>query len=66
MEKFWLVWNPAGNSPRYKHPSEESAEREAERLAALNPSDSFYVLEALTCSRNIAVRTTRLEHALPF
>jgi hypothetical protein len=44
--KFWMVWNPNGHSPSYKHPTEQSARAEATRLARISPSDHFYVLEA--------------------
>lgn len=47
MNKFWMVWNPVGRAPVYRHESRASAEREAERLAKLNPTNEFYILEAL-------------------
>lgn len=46
MNKFWMVWNPVGHAPVYRHESRASAEREAERLAKLNPTNEFYILEA--------------------
>lgn len=45
--RFWLVWNESGYPPRYRHDTEESAVREAERLARVNPGQNFYVLEAV-------------------
>lgn len=42
---FWLVWNPNGHSPTCKHPTRDSADHEAARLARLNPGQVFYVLE---------------------
>jgi len=43
---FWLVWCPTGATPpRFRHPTQESAEREAERLAATHPGKTFFVLE---------------------
>jgi hypothetical protein len=45
--KFWMVWRDGGHAPQVKHESEEGARAEAERLARLNPSGSFVVLEAL-------------------
>ena len=48
---FWLVWNPQGRSvPSFRHPSEASAVREAERLSALVPGNEFYVLKATSKS----------------
>lgn len=41
---FWLVWNPSGYPPRYKHDTEASASVEARRLASENPGREFYVL----------------------
>lgn len=46
IERFWLVWNPNGRNPTYRHTTRESAQIEAERLAALNPRQSFFVLKA--------------------
>lgn len=41
---FWMVWNPQGRAPTFKHQSAESASREAERLARLMPGTEFHVL----------------------
>lgn len=46
MDPFWLVWNPEGRAPTHKHDSPQSAAREAERLARLNPGQEFVVLKA--------------------
>lgn len=43
---FWMVWNPDGNAPRYKHRTEEAAFAEAERLARTNKGQVFVVLES--------------------
>lgn len=43
---FWLVWREHGDTPTYKHESIGSAAREAERLAARNPGQKFFVLPA--------------------
>jgi hypothetical protein len=49
-EKFWLVWNESmGGKSTVKHPTRESAEREAERLARNHRGWKFAVME------NIAV-----------
>lgn len=44
---FWLVWNPAGRAPTYKHTSRGSAKAEAERLANLCPGETFVVLQSV-------------------
>ncbi len=47
MDRFWLVWNPNGNAPRFKHETESSARQEAERLARLHSGETFILLEAV-------------------
>jgi hypothetical protein len=47
QRQFWMIWNPEGNMPRFCHDTEAAAETEAERLARLNPGQSFYILEAV-------------------
>jgi hypothetical protein len=49
---FWFVWNPNGPSPSYRHQLLESAVKEAERLARLNPGTTFVVLESV-CARRV-------------
>ena len=44
--KFWIVWNPAGKNPKFRHTSEDSAKAEAARLATENPGVKFIVLES--------------------
>lgn len=47
---FWLVWSPGGERPpRYRHPDLLSATIEADRLAAANPGQKFFVLAPI-CS----------------
>ena len=42
-EQFFIVWNPGGKNPTYRHVFESDALKEAERLATLNPCTDFYV-----------------------
>lgn len=44
--EFWTVWTKKGRIPRFLHQSAESAEKEATRLAGLNPGKKFIVLRA--------------------
>lgn len=44
---FWLVWNPNGKNPSYRHAFEANAIREAERLARENPGETFVVLASV-------------------
>jgi len=65
--EFWMVWNPVGRAPTYKHGNRGSAQREAERLAEGNPGHSFYVLHAISrSSRPPNVMTVELCDGIPF
>jgi len=44
--EFWFVWTKKGRVPRNAHNNAESAEKEATRLAGLNPGKKFIVLRA--------------------
>lgn len=41
----WFVYNPQGRAPTYPHQSKTSAENEAKRLAGLNKSQEFYLVQ---------------------
>jgi hypothetical protein len=65
--KFWMVWNPVGRQPTFKHPSESAAKTEAERLARIWPNERFWVLEAVGHMRVVApCPWTPAEDGLPF
>lgn len=61
MEKFWLVWNTNRGLPTFKHVDQGVAIKEAERLAATNPRDPFFVLEATHCVRSVSVTVEKLD-----
>ena len=64
---FWIVWSPTGTyPPRAMHPEEETAVREAQRLARGKHGHAFYVLQARSVSRKVDVETTRLPAECPF
>ena len=65
---FYVVWNPQGGSPRFRHDTSSSAQAEAERLAGQSPGQHFYVLAAVSvsCRNNITTLPLRLPDALPF
>ncbi|PXW28238.1 hypothetical protein [Paraburkholderia caballeronis] len=68
-QTFWLVWSPTSERPpRFRHGSEESATKEAERLARANPGQMFVVLEAKAARRvDDMVRTTFVDESeIPF
>lgn len=67
-KKFWLVWNPTGSNPQYRHENFESAKQEAKRLAVIYPGNEFVVMESLgTVIKNEAIwRDHHEEMDIPF
>ncbi len=63
---FWMVWNPMGRAPTFKHRTKGGAQLEAERLARLNRGETFFVLEAVSMSKAVDVETTTLRMEIPF
>jgi len=64
---FWLVWNPLGRIPQFRHQTQKLAEEEARRLANENPGSTFYVL-APVCEiikQPVTVRRFELDE-IPF
>lgn len=45
-DKFWMVTG-AGNNPKIRHTSYESAEKEAIRLKEQHPDVDFFVLQSV-------------------
>lgn len=45
--KFWMVYGLERGRPTYKHPTKESAQNEAKRLASQFPGELFVVLAAV-------------------
>jgi ADP-ribose pyrophosphatase YjhB (NUDIX family) len=68
MKKFWLVWALNGGSSTYKHESEESAMREAERLARVHKPIEFVVLESVSSVKISDVQWVKheSEQEIPF
>lgn len=64
--KFWMVWNPDGHAPVYKHESMDLAVCEAERLARLNSNTSFYVLESIEGRRVETLQRIEMVDQIPF
>lgn len=50
-EPFFMVWNPNGGPPTYRHGDLDSAEREAKRLAEKAPGQEFYTLCAVSVAK---------------
>lgn len=69
MNVFFMVWNPSGGSPVFRHSLRSQAVQEAERLARLHPEQVFFVLGAVSVSKKKDVFTEELYDAsddLPF
>ena len=49
--KFWMVWREGSSAPEHKHTSKAAAVNEAERLAKLNPDQTFYILKTTAAVR---------------
>lgn len=47
MRSIYFVFNPEGNVPKHEHPTFESAEKEALRLAEKEKGKTFYVCRAI-------------------
>jgi hypothetical protein len=65
-ERFWMIWNPQGGRPTRKHPTRESAQAEATRLAMQSPGDSFYIMRAEAVAQYVTVSIRELEDGRPF
>ncbi len=64
-DAFWMVWNPNGHAPTYRHSSRHSATVEAERLARGNRGQTFFVLQALSKTVLVDIQTKQLTE-VPF
>ncbi|MEM9423045.1 MAG: hypothetical protein AAF986_11220 [Pseudomonadota bacterium] len=67
--KFWMVWREGSPTTRFRHSFKEDAEREAERLANLNPGETFYVLKtvaAMTVEKQPIRRHKLVHDPIPF
>lgn len=52
MQRFYIVWNPAGTRPpKFRHGAYALAMDEARRLARENPGSEFIVLAALSSAK---------------
>lgn len=59
---FWMVYNPRHSAPRVQHPTHKEAVAEAQRLARLQPDDTFYVLAVSAIVKaEVSVSTTEVK-----
>jgi hypothetical protein len=61
MNTFWMVWNEGNRQPTFKHKTEESARKEAERLARNCPGEVFHVLKVIATCQKVDVQWTEIE-----
>lgn len=67
MKQFWIIWCPQGSkTPSHKHPTEELAIGEAERLARLHPDKEFFVMEAIHLRQVVDMRRVDMRPEIPF
>lgn len=69
VDKFWMVWRDQSPTTRYRHATRLQAVNEAERLAAANPGDIFYVLKSTVAlvSEKPAIKRLKLKpDRIPF
>lgn len=60
-QKFWLVWNRSNAIvPWMPHLTKTAAIKEAERLAAENTNDKFYVMEAVSITSYVKITTKEI------
>lgn len=69
--RFWMVYNPQGRGPTHKHWSRELADREATRLAKMNPGQDFFVLKTMAGFRAeeapvVSIEITKGQDDIPF
>lgn len=67
MNGFYIVWNEDAGTPTYKHESQDSAEREAVRLAKQHQGQKFHVLSSI-CTLEVPNPVIKSNHEfdLPF
>lgn len=63
---FYLVWNEQGRNPVVKHDTVQSARDEAERLACMNPGQTFHVLAQMDSCRLAHVIWSNNDEEIPF
>jgi hypothetical protein len=63
--RFWLVQNPKGLNPKFRHATYQAAQAEARRLAALNPGQTFIVLQSCETVTTKPVEVVSKAHAAP-
>lgn len=70
MQSFFMIWNPQGKAPTFKHLTRGQAEAEADRLAQCNPGHTFVILESVgqvvTKTTQFTPHERNLEDEIPF
>ena len=63
---FYMVFCQGRDAPKRMHETQDSARREAERLARSNPGEVFYVLRAMEFRQVNDMSRGQLDEPLPF
>ena len=65
-EKFYMIYNPNGHTPKWRHMSRKEAEAEAKRLCNKEPDQKFYILEAQDVFYKEDIKKQRLQGGSQF
>lgn len=65
MKPYYYVFRVGGSHPKNKHQTLESAHTEAMRLAAIQPGDSFEILQVLATTRTTTPQTFWMDGVIP-
>lgn len=57
--KFWMVWREGTPTTRHRHQFKVDADAEAERLAKMNPGETFFVLKTVSAMTAHAPKVER-------
>lgn len=69
QDAFFIVWNPEGRNPQFRHESFSAATREAERLAMQSPGQNFFVMQAhrrVSTAKPIEIEDFDTDLEIPF
>lgn len=64
LKPFFVVWNPATGYTKFKHPTQEAADKEAERLARENRNSEFLVMAPVARFKAVDVTKEKFDYYL--
>jgi len=65
MKPYFYVYRVNAQHPRVKHDTAESAAKEAERLAAQHPGETFEILQCIAITRTVNPQTFWMDGIIP-